>query len=55
MTKEKDKASLSTSIGDLLRAYKKGGNKLKGKRSKKMHKKAVSAAFDMMNKSRSGK
>jgi len=48
----KDKASLSATIGDLLRSYKKGS---KVKASKKSQKKAVSAAFDMMKNSRGDK
>jgi len=45
-----NKGSLKITISELLRDYKKGGKAAKGKGSKKTHKAAVSAAFDIMKK-----
>ena len=48
--KKKGKESLSITIAELLKSYKKGGKFAKGKPPKKAQKMAVAAAFDMMKK-----
>lgn len=55
LKKVTNKEELSATIGELVRSYKKGGKFAKGKSSKKAHKMAIAAAFDMMRKGRGGK